>query len=117
MKIAKAGQFRFWHTSGNYRRERATAVHPRVDGRDQGRRMTAVGHEDQFPPPRPSVRHRFGEPTFAGRHGNGRDAPILAVGTDQPAEQIADVREIKQIARNGHAFVGGFRFRRLGLPP
>jgi hypothetical protein len=41
--------------------------------------MTGMGHEDQFPPPTPSVRYRFGDATFAGTHGNGRDAPIPAV--------------------------------------
>jgi hypothetical protein len=35
-----------------------------------------MGHEDQFPPPTLSVRRRFGEATFAGTLGNGREAPI-----------------------------------------
>jgi hypothetical protein len=35
-----------------------------------------VGHEEQFAPPGPSGRHRFGEATFAGTDGNKRDAPF-----------------------------------------
>jgi hypothetical protein len=37
--------------------------------------MTAIGHEDQFQPPRLNGRCRFGQGTFAGTHGNGQDAP------------------------------------------
>ena len=41
--------------------------------------MTSLGHEDQFPPLRLSARYPFGQETFAGVRGNGRDAPIGAV--------------------------------------
>ena len=41
--------------------------------------MAAVGHEDPFPRPGPNGRCRFGQQTFAGVRGNGRDAPIAAV--------------------------------------
>jgi hypothetical protein len=41
--------------------------------------MTAMGHEDPFPPPRLSARYVIRQETFAGTHGNGRDAPIAAV--------------------------------------
>jgi hypothetical protein len=34
--------------------------------------MTAVGHEDAFPPPRLSARCRFSQGTFTGTRGNGR---------------------------------------------
>jgi hypothetical protein len=37
--------------------------------------MAPSGHEDQFPPPRLSGRCGFGEGTFAGTRGNGKDAP------------------------------------------
>ena len=38
-------------------------------------RESALGHEDQFPPPTLSVRRGLGEATFGGTLGNGRDAP------------------------------------------
>ena len=37
------------------------------------------GHEERFPPPRLSGRYRFSQATFAGAHGNGRDAPIPVI--------------------------------------
>jgi hypothetical protein len=39
-----------------------------------------MGHEDSFPRPRLSARCRFSHGTFAGTRGNGRDAPIPAIG-------------------------------------
>jgi hypothetical protein len=41
--------------------------------------MTAMGHEDQFRLSKQSVCCRFGQETFAGMRGNGRDAPKAAV--------------------------------------
>src|SRR5258708_272211 len=41
--------------------------------------MTHLGHEDPFPPPELSACYVIGQGTFAGTHGNGRDAPIPAV--------------------------------------
>jgi len=41
--------------------------------------MTAKGHEDAFPRLTLSARFRFSQRTFAGAHGNGRDAPIPVV--------------------------------------
>jgi hypothetical protein len=38
-----------------------------------------IGQEDQFPPPRLSACYVIREKTFAGTHGNGRDAPITDV--------------------------------------
>jgi len=38
--------------------------------------MAASGHEDQFPPPSLSGGLQLGKTTFAGTHGNERDAPI-----------------------------------------
>jgi hypothetical protein len=38
-----------------------------------------LGHFDWFPPTSPRVRCRFGQWTFAGTRGNGRDAPNPAV--------------------------------------
>ena len=35
-----------------------------------------MGHEGSFLQPGPSGRYRFGQETFAGVRGNGRDAPI-----------------------------------------
>jgi hypothetical protein len=43
--------------------------------------MTAMGHEDQFPLCRLNARCVIREETFAGTHGNGRDAPIAAIDT------------------------------------
>src|SRR6516164_1460463 len=45
----------------------------------------AQGHEDQFPPPRLSVRYRFSQATFTGTRGNGQDAPIAAIGEPRAA--------------------------------
>jgi len=39
------------------------------------RRVTGLGHEERFPPPRLSGRCRFGQGTFAGASGNDEDAP------------------------------------------
>jgi hypothetical protein len=41
--------------------------------------MSLVGHEEQFSPPTLSARYVIRQKTFAGTHGNGRDAPIPAV--------------------------------------
>ena len=41
--------------------------------------MTEQGHDDPFPRPDPNGRCRFGQETFAGVRGNGRDAPIAAL--------------------------------------
>jgi hypothetical protein len=41
--------------------------------------MTAMGHEEQFPPPSLSGRCRLGEATFAETCGNGEVAPKPAV--------------------------------------
>ena len=38
-----------------------------------------MGHQDAFPRPGLSVRCRFSQGTFAGTHGNGREAPTAAV--------------------------------------
>jgi hypothetical protein len=37
------------------------------------------GHEDRFLPPRLNGRCRFSQTTFAGTHGNERDAPIAVI--------------------------------------
>jgi hypothetical protein len=39
-----------------------------------------VGQENPFPPLKLSDRCRSEKPTFAGAHGNGRYAPITAIG-------------------------------------
>jgi len=41
--------------------------------------MTGMGHEEQFLLPRPTGRFRFSQRTFAGAHGNERDAPFAVV--------------------------------------
>ncbi len=41
--------------------------------------MGALGHEDPFPPPELSASYVIRQETFAGTHGNGRDAPIPAL--------------------------------------
>jgi len=38
--------------------------------------MGALGHEDPFPPPELSASYVIRQETFAGTHGNGRDAPV-----------------------------------------
>ena len=38
--------------------------------------MADVGHEERFLPPRLSAGCGFSKKTFAGAHGNGRDAPM-----------------------------------------
>src|ERR1700747_1619578 len=45
-------------------------------------RRAASGHEDAFPRPRLSARCRFSQGTFAGKRGNGRDAPFAVVPRD-----------------------------------
>jgi hypothetical protein len=37
--------------------------------------MAGKGHEDPFPPPALCARYVIRQETFAGTHGNGRDAP------------------------------------------
>jgi hypothetical protein len=48
--------------------------------------MAVEGHEEQCSPPTLSARYVIRQETFAGTHGNGRDAPKTAVrrtsGTD-----------------------------------
>jgi hypothetical protein len=41
--------------------------------------MTEMGHEDPFPPPELSAGYVIRQETFAGTHGNGRDAPIPVI--------------------------------------
>ena len=54
-----------------------------------GRRgMAAVGHEDQLAPPGLSGRHRFGQATFTGTHGNERDAPKAAIRARGSHERV-----------------------------
>jgi hypothetical protein len=43
-----------------------------------GSRRSAVGHDDQFPPPSRNARCRFGEVTFAGIGGKEEHAPKAA---------------------------------------
>jgi hypothetical protein len=47
-----------------------------------------MGQEDQFPPPGLSACYVIREKTFAGTHGNGRDAPKAAIRMNvfKPAE-------------------------------
>jgi hypothetical protein len=54
-----------------------------------------MGHEAQFSPPTLSARYVIRQETFAGTHGNGRDAPIPAIrGTEV---------ELMGSANNGHS--------------
>jgi len=60
--------------------------------------MAASGHEEQFSPPALSARYVIRQETFAGMHGNGRDAPKPAIprGIQQAGEfepQTAGWRE------------------------
>jgi len=38
-----------------------------------------MGHEERFPPSRLSGRYRFNQRTFAGKRGNGREAPLAVI--------------------------------------
>jgi hypothetical protein len=51
---------------------------------------TALGHEEQFSPPTLSARYGIRQETFAGTHGNGRDAPIPAVQEVAPEPSESD---------------------------
>src|SRR5690349_17231635 len=51
-----------------------TYTSPRAASSFLAWQMTGSGDEDAFPSPRPSGRCRFSQATFAGAHGNGRDA-------------------------------------------
>jgi hypothetical protein len=42
-----------------------------------------MGHEERFPPTRPSAGYRFRKETIAGMRRNGRDAPIAVIGPPQ----------------------------------
>jgi hypothetical protein len=42
--------------------------------------MTAPGHEEHFSSPTLSARNVIRQETFAGTHGNGRDAPMIGIG-------------------------------------
>src|SRR5712691_9904245 len=46
-----------------------------------GRRMTQMGHEDQFPLCRLNARCVIRKETSAGTYGNGRDAPKAVINT------------------------------------
>ena len=52
--------------------------------------MAGLGHEDQFPSPRPSDRCRCSQETFGRPSGNGRGAPIPAIG--EPAIEPSRLR-------------------------
>ena len=55
-------------------------------------RKSLKGHEDAFPRPRLSARNGFGQRTFAGRQGNGRNAPIPAVRQLTPITARFDLK-------------------------
>jgi hypothetical protein len=79
--------------------------------------MTAVGHEERFPPTRLSAGCGFRKETIAGMRRNGRDAPIPAV-PDLPGQwcpRFESGRSQSQIgSRRGGGF--GLRFGRDELP-
>jgi hypothetical protein len=51
----------------------------RAEPSDRAQARSALGHEERFPPTRLSAGYVIREKTFAGTHGNGRDAPIPAI--------------------------------------
>jgi hypothetical protein len=53
------------------------------------RRMTQMGHEDQFRPLSLSGGCRLGKETFAGTRGNGQDAPEAGIFEPQNLRQSA----------------------------
>jgi hypothetical protein len=73
----------FDNTTERAKQGRQSGTHRR--GRLQ--RVTAEGQEERFPPPRLSARCRFSQETFAGTHGNGRDAPkaVLPANSADPS--------------------------------
>ena len=62
------------------------------------RAMAGVGHEDPFPRPGPSGRCRFGQETFAGFRGNGRDAPISVVPPAGAPDNKRTLVQVKIVA-------------------
>ena len=64
-----------------------------------------MGHEDPFPARRLSARYVIRQETFAGTHGNGRDAP-------KPALRLSWVVRVKPTPN--HAFKMGLMNGRKG---
>jgi hypothetical protein len=52
---------------------------PLVSRSKPSARRSEMGHEDQFPSPRPSDRCRFSQKTFGSPSGNGRGAPSAVI--------------------------------------
>ena len=63
----------------------------------------AEGHEDQFPPPRLSAGCGFRKETFAGAHGNGRDAPIPDLRCRRGCEDYKRIRYAMSAASSAFA--------------
>jgi hypothetical protein len=61
-----------------------TPVQARDGGDTAGAELRAGGAQPVRPQPRLSGCHRFGQGTFAGTHGNGRDAPIADLPARAP---------------------------------
>jgi hypothetical protein len=78
-----------------------------------GRSVT--GHEERFPPPRPSGRYRFREATFAGTRGNEEFAPTqdLAFGADEfPGSTLADLHiQLALASRVSPSYMWRMRYR------
>ena len=54
-----------------------------------------MGHEARLPASRLSGCSRFGQQTFAGTHGNGRDAPIAAIPIEpRPNRKVLSLADI-----------------------
>ena len=62
-------------------------------------RRSAEGHKERLPPSRLSGCCRFGQETFAGTHGNGRDTPKAAdCGSRDGTDGVADQRSFADAA-------------------
>jgi hypothetical protein len=58
-----------------------------------------LGHKERLPPSRLSGCCRFGQETFAGTHGNGRDTPKAAdCGSRDGTDGVADQRSFADAA-------------------
>ena len=90
------------------------------------RRMTALGHEERFPPTKLSADYGFSKETFEGGRRNGRDAPIPDLPALAPNEEVRSYsrpfaatagsalnsRECESARRRALHVLGGERFLR-----
>jgi hypothetical protein len=59
--------------------------------RPDARRRSPLGHEEKLSPLTLSARYVIRQETFAGTHGNGRDAPSAVIPTLAPNEEVRPI--------------------------